>query len=122
MSRVRFTTTNEIILSYFYSIFFLICAFSQVDNNDYWEENQEEEDSKSNIPSVELEHGKGLGSWQGKADGIQSRTAHLYNNSEMSDLNIVAADENWWFGDTVKDFTVIDISASNTCYYSIKSW
>ena len=54
-----------------------------------------------------MEHGKGLGSWQGRASGIQSRTAHLYNNSEMSDLNIVAVDENWWFGDTVKDFTVI---------------
>ena len=24
----------------------------------------------------------------------------------MSDLNILATDENWWYGDTVKDFTV----------------
>jgi len=77
----------------------------QTNDDDYWEEDPAEEDSRANIPSVELEHGKGLGSWQGRASGIQSRTAHLYNNSEMSDLNIVAVDENWWFGDTVKDFT-----------------
>ena len=85
----------------------LIWFLKSNNNDDYWEEDQAEEDSRANIPSVEWEHGKGLGSWQGRADGIQSRTAHLYNNSEMSDLSIVAADENWWFGDTVKDFTVI---------------
>ena len=55
---------------------------------------------------MEWVHGKGLGSWRGTANGIKSRTAHLYNNSEMSDLSILAVDENWWFGDTVKDFTV----------------
>ena len=80
----------------------------------YWEEHEEEENKKVNIPSVEWEHGKGLGSWQGKAEGIQSRTAYLYNKSEMSDLDILVVDENWWFGDTVKDFVVIKTQISNT--------
>lgn len=35
---------------------------------------------------------------------IRDRMDHLYNNSDMSDLHIVAADEAWWWGQTVKDF------------------
>ena len=29
----------------------------------------------------------------------------LYNNMDMSDLIILAADEQWWWGQTVKEFT-----------------
>ena len=35
---------------------------------------------------------------------IKQRTGHLFKNSEMSDITLNACDENWWYGDTVKDF------------------
>ena len=76
------------------------------DESGYFEEYEEKDEDKIPIPSIEWEHGKGLGSWQSRAEGVQSRTAYLFNNKEMSDLNILATDENWWYGDTVKDFTV----------------
>ena len=28
------------------------------------------------------------------------------NSREMSDVLVLACDENWWFGDTVKDYSV----------------
>ena len=28
----------------------------------------------------------------------------MFKNSEMSDITLNACDENWWYGDTVKDF------------------
>ena len=56
-------------------------------------------------PSVsKWSFGSGEGSWQGRGRVIKDRTGHLYNNSEMSDILVNACDENWWFGDTVKDF------------------
>ena len=39
-----------------------------------------------------------------KGQAIKDRTSHLLNNSEMSDILINACDENWWYGDTVRDF------------------
>jgi len=51
-------------------------------------------------------HGEGKDSWQSEKTSICERTSHLFNNSEMSDLDILACDENWWFGQTVKDYTV----------------
>ena len=50
--------------------------------------------------------GDGNESWQYEKTNIRERTEYLYSNREMSDLSILACDENWWFGDTVKDFTV----------------
>ena len=52
------------------------------------------------------QHGSGQNTWQVKTKAIKERTAHLYNNNEMSDLTILACDENWWFGQTVKDYVV----------------
>ena len=60
----------------------------------------------SSPPVVTWDHGFGCGSWQGKAQSIRSRTAHLFDNPEMSDISILSVDENWWFGNTVKDFSV----------------
>jgi hypothetical protein len=51
-------------------------------------------------------HGKGQDSWQSRKTSVCERTSHLYNNTEMSDLDILACDENWWFGQTVKDYIV----------------
>ena len=78
----------------------------QDDDDGYWQDQNDPEKNTVNIPSLKCEHGTGLGSWRGSAENIQSRTAYLYNNNEMSDLSILAADENWWYGETVKDFTV----------------
>ena len=86
----------------------------QYDDDGYWQDQNDPEMNTVNIPSLKWEHGAGLGSWRGSAENIQSRTAHLYNNNEMSDLSILAADENWWYGETVKDFTVILKVSSNT--------
>lgn len=48
----------------------------------------------------------GEGTWQSTAASIKERMTNLHNSREMSDLCILACDENWWFGETVKDFTV----------------
>ncbi len=37
--------------------------------------------------------------------GVRDRLSHLKGRREMSDLGLLASDENWWFGETVKDFT-----------------
>ena len=64
------------------------------------------EEESSSVDVVSWSHGTGTGSWQGTAESVSSRTAHLYNNSEMSDISILCVDEGWWFGETVKDFSV----------------
>ena len=40
----------------------------------------------------------------GTGSQIKQRTGYLFKNSEMSDITLNACDENWWYGDTVKDF------------------
>ena len=43
--------------------------------------------------------------FQGTATSVRDRMDFLYNNMDMSDLIILAADEQWWWGQTVKEFT-----------------
>ena len=43
--------------------------------------------------------------FQGTATSVRDRLDFLYNNMDMSDLIILAADEQWWWGQTVKEFT-----------------
>jgi len=43
--------------------------------------------------------------WQGSATSVRDRMDHLYNNTDMADICIQAVDEQWWWGQTVKDFT-----------------
>ncbi|TRY61028.1 hypothetical protein TCAL_09131 [Tigriopus californicus] len=62
----------------------------------------DQEPEKSSEPWV---YGSGADTWQAKAKSGLERTSKLHNSREMSDLCILACDENWWFGDTVKDFT-----------------
>ena len=51
--------------------------------------------------------GGGEGAWQARAAGVRDRMRYLRKNSrEMSDVLVLACDENWWFGDTVKDYSV----------------
>jgi len=72
---------------------------------DIEQEIQEDQEKQKSQPSVsKWSFGSGEGSWQGRGRVIKERTGHLYNNSEMSDILVNACDENWWFGDTVKDF------------------
>lgn len=61
-----------------------------------------EEDSTTG--TCKWSFGSGEGSWQGRGSAIRERTGHLYNNPQMSDILLNACDENWWFGDTVRDF------------------
>jgi len=42
--------------------------------------------------------------WQAGATSVRDRMDHLYNNPDMSDLHITAVDEQWSWGQTVKDF------------------
>lgn len=42
--------------------------------------------------------------WQAGATSVRDRMDHLYNNPDMSDLHIIAVDELWSWGQTVKDF------------------
>jgi len=42
--------------------------------------------------------------WQAGATSVRDRMDHLYNNPDMSDLQIMAVDELWSWGQTVKDF------------------
>lgn len=56
--------------------------------------------------ALEWCHGTGQGSWQGMAQNVRGRTTHLFNSRELSDISVLAVDENWWFGNTVKDFSV----------------
>ena len=39
---------------------------------------------------------------------IQNKDHDLFTSlsREMSDVLVLACDENWWFGDTVKDYSV----------------
>ena len=51
--------------------------------------------------------GGGEGAWQTTAAGVSDRMRYLRRNSrEMSDVLVLACDENWWFGETVKDYSV----------------
>ncbi len=50
-------------------------------------------------------YGSGEGSWQSRMSGVRERVSHLQGRRDMSDLGVLACDENWWFGDTVRDFT-----------------
>ena len=56
--------------------------------------------------------GSGDGTWQNLCDTIKSRMSNLYKSNQMSDVLLLAVDENWWFGETVKDFPV-----SNNAYW-----
>jgi len=42
--------------------------------------------------------------WQAGSTSVRDRMDHLYNNPDMSDLHIMAVDEQWSWGQTVKDF------------------
>jgi len=42
--------------------------------------------------------------WQAGATSVRDRMDHLYNNPDMSDLQIMAVDEVWSWGQTKKDF------------------
>jgi hypothetical protein len=65
-----------------------------------------EDELDNEIESEIWTHGSGQDCWQIQTKTICERTSHLCNNSEMSDLDILACDENWWFGQTVKDYVV----------------
>ena len=72
---------------------------------------EEEGEEDSSEPEVELSSEfwpfrDGEATWQCSAKSIKERMTNLHNSREMSDLCILACDENWWFGETVKDFTV----------------
>ena len=71
------------------------------------EEEEEEEEEEVQLSSEDWTYGSGEGSWQSRSGCVMDRTKYLYNCRIMSDLSILACDENWWFGETVKDFTVI---------------
>ena len=43
---------------------------------------------------------------QAGATSVRDRMDHLYNNPDMADLQIVAVDELWSWGQTSKDFIV----------------
>ncbi len=63
---------------------------------------EETEETKAEV----WHHGEGQESWQVQTKTVRERTTHLFNSHEMSDLDILACDENWWFGQTVKDYVV----------------
>ncbi|CAB4068084.1 NOP9 [Lepeophtheirus salmonis] len=42
--------------------------------------------------------------WQRKEKCLRNRSEKCFGSREMSDIGILSVDENWWFGDTVKDF------------------
>ena len=44
--------------------------------------------------------------YQAGATSVRDRMDHLYNNPDMADLQIVAVDELWSWGQTTKDFIV----------------
>lgn len=45
------------------------------------------------------------GQQQAGSSCVRDRMDQLYNNLDMADLHILAVDEEWWWGQTVKDFT-----------------
>lgn len=69
------------------------------------EEEEEEEDPRYRPHELEQWTG-GEDYWQTYKKTAKDRLAHLYQNKDMSDIVVLACDENWWFGQTVKDFTV----------------
>ncbi len=83
---------------------------------DKGEENADEEGS-SESGALRGEHwpfGGGEGAWQTTAKTVKDRMRYLRNNRDMSDLLLLACDENWWFGETVKDYTVSTAKISST--------
>ena len=44
--------------------------------------------------------------WQMVARSVRERMDHLYNNPDMSDLNITATDAAWGWGQTSQEFIV----------------
>ena len=44
--------------------------------------------------------------WQAGATTVRERMDHLFNNPDMADLSISAADPGWTWGQTTKEFTV----------------
>ena len=44
--------------------------------------------------------------WQAGATTVRDRMDHLFNNPDMADLSISAADPGWTWGQTTKEFTV----------------
>ena len=69
------------------------------------EVDQEPEEEPEELTGEEWPYGFGEGTWQSMATNVKQRVRNLHNNREMSDLGVLACDENWWFGETVKDFT-----------------
>ena len=76
------------------------------DHRDDGDDVDQEEEEDEELTGESWPHGSGHGSWQATETGVKGRIGQLHNCSQMSDVGILASDENWWFGDTVKDFTV----------------
>ncbi len=76
------------------------------DGNGEVDEDEETEETPAELSGETWARGSGEGTWQTRMRTVKERVSFLHNCREMSDLGILANDENWWFGDTVKDFTV----------------
>ena len=66
------------------------------------------EEANEELLTGEIWSHKNLGNddWHLNKNCLKDRMDYLRKSKEMSDLDILACDENWWFGDTVKDYTV----------------
>ena len=69
-------------------------------------DSQEAVEEEEELTGESWPHGSGQGTWQSTEASVKGRMGQLHNCRQMSDLGILASDENWWFGETVKDFTV----------------
>ena len=78
------------------------------DKDEFEDESPDEEEQT--LSGEDWAFGAGEGTWQSRSRTVKDRVAALHNNREMADICILACDENWWFGETVKDF-----SASLNC-------
>ena len=72
---------------------------------DFDYDDEQDEDVEETKTGEEWPRGFGADTWQSMATTTSQRVRNLHNNREMSDLGVLACDENWWFGETVKDFT-----------------
>lgn len=81
------------------------------------------EEVSENEEGVELKgedwpYCNGAEEWQTATRCIRDRIANLFDCRQMSDVCVLANDENWWFGETVKDFSV-SIVSTNATYIDI---
>lgn len=83
-----------------------VIAEALEENGAFEEEGEEEEEEEVPLSGENWTYGSGEGSWQSRSESVGDRMKYLHNCRIMSDLGILACDENWWFGETVKDFTV----------------